>query len=344
MESCLRKERKRKKENDSTDKMCSAVEQEILSTNIQQFQVFQKELDARYDKYERIVKLSRDITIRSKRVIFLLHRCTEEESREKLLAEAMEKIGEVKRIFEKIALELRNEDSFQFQKAYSPGLQEFIEAYGFWYFLKHGRVVSLEEVRYQLSFKNKYEEAGLIKLTSTNDKLTTGEQNYNSSVAEPTTKKVCSFTPPVEEDLEISSPSDKLIVVSPHDEDCINVDEGIAVIVPSTDQITVLRSPADYILGICDLTGELMRLAINSIGQGNIKSIWKICKVLRQIHDEIVKLENKLVHRGLAKKLEVLKNNMRKVENACYTLQIRGAELPVAMLIDLVTPDKELKE
>ena len=37
---------------------------------------FQQELDCRNDRYERIVKLSRDITIDSKRVIFLLQRVT----------------------------------------------------------------------------------------------------------------------------------------------------------------------------------------------------------------------------------------------------------------------------
>ena len=37
---------------------------------------FQQELDARHDKYERLVKLSRDITVESKRTIFLLHRIT----------------------------------------------------------------------------------------------------------------------------------------------------------------------------------------------------------------------------------------------------------------------------
>jgi len=37
---------------------------------------FQLELDTRHDKYERLVKLSRDITIESKRTIFLLHRFT----------------------------------------------------------------------------------------------------------------------------------------------------------------------------------------------------------------------------------------------------------------------------
>lgn len=43
---------------------------------IQMFKGFQLELDQKHDKYERIVKLSRDITIESKRAIFMLHRVT----------------------------------------------------------------------------------------------------------------------------------------------------------------------------------------------------------------------------------------------------------------------------
>ncbi len=41
---------------------------------IQDFLIYQTELDTRHDKYERLVKLSRDVTIESKRIIFLLHR------------------------------------------------------------------------------------------------------------------------------------------------------------------------------------------------------------------------------------------------------------------------------
>lgn len=37
------------------------------------FKEFATELDDKHDRYERIVKLSRDITIESKRIIFLLH-------------------------------------------------------------------------------------------------------------------------------------------------------------------------------------------------------------------------------------------------------------------------------
>jgi len=38
------------------------------------FRSLQTELDGRHDKYERLVKLSRDITVASKRIIFSVHR------------------------------------------------------------------------------------------------------------------------------------------------------------------------------------------------------------------------------------------------------------------------------
>ncbi len=41
---------------------------------IQAFRTYQRELDMRHDKHERLVKFSRDVTIESKRTIFLLHR------------------------------------------------------------------------------------------------------------------------------------------------------------------------------------------------------------------------------------------------------------------------------
>lgn len=40
------------------------------------FEQYQIELDAKHDKHERLIKKSRDLTIESKRIIFLLHRVT----------------------------------------------------------------------------------------------------------------------------------------------------------------------------------------------------------------------------------------------------------------------------
>lgn len=40
---------------------------------VMSFRQYAKELDTKHDRHERIFKYSRDITIESKRIIFLLH-------------------------------------------------------------------------------------------------------------------------------------------------------------------------------------------------------------------------------------------------------------------------------
>ena len=40
------------------------------------FRGFAAQLDSKHDTYERLVKKSRDVTIESKRIIFMLHRVT----------------------------------------------------------------------------------------------------------------------------------------------------------------------------------------------------------------------------------------------------------------------------
>jgi len=56
------------------------------------FQMCSKKLDEHNDRHERLVKLSRDITIESKRIIFLLHRVQDDETKLKLTAEADSKL------------------------------------------------------------------------------------------------------------------------------------------------------------------------------------------------------------------------------------------------------------
>lgn len=93
-----------------------------------QFLNFQHELDFRHDKHERLVKCSRDITIESKRAIFLLHRVISAwlspDDAESILREGENRLAAI-RIdhWSRIGQELDGEDPFQFLRAYSPGLQ-----------------------------------------------------------------------------------------------------------------------------------------------------------------------------------------------------------------------------
>uniref|UniRef100_A0A1D5RLR0 Translin-associated factor X n=1 Tax=Mus musculus TaxID=10090 RepID=A0A1D5RLR0_MOUSE len=116
------------------------------------FKSFQQELDARHDKYERLVKLSRDITVESKRTIFLLHRITSAPDMEEILTESESKLDGVRQKILQVAQELSGEDMHQFHRAVTTGLQEYVEAVSFQHFIKTRSLISMEEINKQLTF------------------------------------------------------------------------------------------------------------------------------------------------------------------------------------------------
>ncbi|CAG8483025.1 3075_t:CDS:2 [Acaulospora morrowiae] len=69
----------------------------------------------------------------------------------------------------------------------------------------------------------------------------------------------------------------------------------------------------DYLLGIADLTGELMRYAINCIGMGDHNQARKVCQFLRNIKSgyDILRVTNHF----LRNKVEIMKGSLAKVEN-----------------------------
>ncbi|CAG8751423.1 16862_t:CDS:2, partial [Racocetra persica] len=83
----------------------------------------------------------------------------------------------------------------------------------------------------------------------------------------------------------------------------------------------------DYIMGLADLTGELMRYAINSVGKGDHDRAIKVCQFLRdiKIDFEILKIHTRS---PLGRKMDAMRQSLSKVEDACYALTIRGSEYP----------------
>lgn len=244
------------------------------------FKGFQLELDTRHDKYERLVKLSRDITIESKRTIFLLHRITSVPNGEEILMESEAKLDVVRQKIKQVAQELMGEDMYQFHRAISPGIQEYVEAVSFQYFIKTRSLISIEEINKQLIF-----------------------------VAEDK-----------EEETEVVS------------SDCHNKQ-------PHTWSLKV--TPVDYLLGVADLTGELMRMCINSVGNGDIDTPFELSQFLRQIYDGFSYIGNTGPYE-VSKKLYTLKQSLAKVENACYTLKVRGSEIPKHMLADVFSTKADI--
>ncbi|KAI9143009.1 Translin family-domain-containing protein [Paraphysoderma sedebokerense] len=92
----------------------------------------------------------------------------------------------------------------------------------------------------------------------------------------------------------------------------------------------------DYLLGVADLTGELMRFSINSITKGFQEKAMEICQVLRDLYADFQIIHASYHVPELGKKLGVMKSSLMKVENVCYSYAIRRGEYPDEMINDMM--------
>ncbi|PBC26420.1 translin-associated protein X [Apis cerana] len=248
---------------------CGDKKKEIVeNTNensfvLQQFRAYATELDDKHDRFERIVKTGRDITIESKRIIFLLHTIDKKSKQESVLCEADLRLQNVaQNHFKAISRELENQDPYLYLKAYRNGLEEYIEAVTFYQYLSSGNMKNWLELGKALTYTN----------------------------------------------------SEK------------------------SKSIQILITPFEYILGISDLTGELMRQCINNLATGDSASCYETCNFVRNMYKGFlgcVSISNKEINR----KLCTLKQSLHKMENVCYTIKIRGSEIPKHILVDVATEE-----
>ncbi|XAR65315.1 hypothetical protein NMG60_11009400 [Bertholletia excelsa] len=201
------------------------------------------------DKRERVVKASRDITINSKKVIFQVQRISKY-NREEVIEKAEKDLAAVTAQYvARLVKELEGTDFWKLRRAYSPGVQEYVEAATLCKFCKTGTLLNLDEINAAL--------------------------------------------------LPLSDPSHEPL------------------------QINVL----DYLLGLADLTGELMRLAIGRISDGELEFAEKICKFVREIHRELTLLAPNMDDSFEMKtKMDTMLQSVKKIENACFSVHVRGSE------------------
>ncbi|KAJ3207763.1 hypothetical protein HK099_000200 [Clydaea vesicula] len=83
-------------------------------------------------------------------------------------------------------------------------------------------------------------------------------------------------------------------------------------------------SEQDYILGIADFTGELMRYCINMVGRHRNEEVNHSKALLQQISAVFGELDFTFLKR----KTEELKRSLAKVEKVCYMVKVQQAEFP----------------
>lgn len=78
-------------------------------------------------------------------------------------------------------------------------------------------------------------------------------------------------------------------------------------------------NPYHYLLGICDLTGELQRRAVHCVIQNRLEEVEKIWEVVSHIYERF--LEFDLRNGELRKKSDSIKWNLKRIEEILYDLR-----------------------
>lgn len=180
------------------------------------------------------------------------------------------------------ARELDGQDCYLYHRAFSGGLQEFIEAFTFYDYLNQ------EEFHHWDSYQK--------KLT------------YEISDR------------PVKSVAEVFSAASSKSPPEP----------------PSTKTVVAFIPPLDYILGLADLSGELMRKCINNLGAGDIDGCYKMCNVVRKLYTGLQNIGPNR-NKEMSHKAFTLRQSLLKMEMVCYNIHVRGTEVPKHMLVDVLT-------
>lgn len=167
--------------------------------------------------------------------------------------------------FAVIAKELKGRDVYQYLRAISAGIQEFIEAYTFMEYLQDKELSDWEVIQKRFKYKS---EAG------------------------------------------------------------------------GAEDVSFELVPAEFILGLADLTGEVMRNCINSLGSGDTDNCFKTCKFLQNIYSNYLTL-NSMRSRDFSQKMSTMRASTLKTENVCYNLMVRGTEGSKLVSFDGACDDRD---
>jgi len=301
------------------------------------------DLDYRFNKRERIVKLSRDITIESKRIIFCLHRIKSEQDKDAVLGEAEHRLMDIKaKLWYYMARELKGEDHYQFIKAYSSGLQEWVEALSFYHYIAFGKLISFSQVEQELVFKDRKFKSNRVEQTKQeedeekelvlDEKQTGIVSGHSDGLKE--IEVVINIANATEDEPSLKRKEIDISVVEVHD-DGENSQASEKQALPKAHLISVTVPQEDFILGLADLSGELMRNAINSLGSGNLDVCFILLDFLQSMTDGFTGLPKYEAPKDIGKKMFTLKQSCIKVENACYAISVRGSEIPKSHWTDI---------
>ncbi|MBI2134377.1 hypothetical protein HYU09_00155 [Candidatus Woesearchaeota archaeon] len=88
------------------------------------------------------------------------------------------------------------------------------------------------------------------------------------------------------------------------------------------DKAALKVDSESYLLGLCDLSGELVRKAVNEVVKNNFDIAFGIKGLVEEIYDEFLKFN--LRNNELRKKSDQIKYNLIKLQDVIYELKMKG--------------------
>jgi predicted translin family RNA/ssDNA-binding protein len=77
-----------------------------------------------------------------------------------------------------------------------------------------------------------------------------------------------------------------------------------------------------YLLGLCDLSGELVRMALNMGIEGNFEKVYSIRKFVSDLFDELAKFDFR--NGELRKKSDSIRWDLKKLDDMVFELKVKG--------------------
>ncbi|KAG0197497.1 hypothetical protein BGX28_009040 [Mortierella sp. GBA30] len=344
---------------------------------VQDFGHYRDILDQHHERRERIIKVSRDINNFSKKMIFALHRAEPRDylpqfsAASEALLDFKEKHATVLKLFHRVAIDLQGPNYHRYQRSISGAMQEYIEAMTLEYYLIHGNLMPKTALEADLVFMTTPEQLSNHDLIISIGQTPSGgggggaqrgkfhkdnrKGPYNKDRKDGPrrgghTLSAASTLSPAAESLAAAVSEEPIPAVESALEG-IEIDQDNAA-TSSPKQLTKLTlevTDEDYLLGIADLTGELMRLAINTLGQSlmtgpqevnaqgeallptpeeRVQQILQFLRTIKSGFDGFAMTKRS----PIAKKMDVLNQSLKKIELACYNVKVRGAEYPPEVL------------
>ncbi|KAF9586694.1 hypothetical protein BGW38_008617 [Lunasporangiospora selenospora] len=354
----------------------------------QDFGIYRDILDEHHERRERIIKVSRDINNFSKKMIFALHRAEPKEflpqqtSESEALTEFREKRTTVLKLIHRVALDLQGPNYHRYQRSVSGALQEYIEAMTLEYYLVHGSLMPKKALEADLVFDTTQEQLDnhdlIIGLGQPQygggsgsrgggggNRGKFGKDNrrtpYNRDKEKDRENEKRGREPT---STERTTAGDVPTTAEPTTSMTVDDDKDVPLdttsipkeVSPVLARVTLEITDEDYLLGVADLTGELMRLAFNALGQSIVSApasyasstdeshlllsspeerVQHILRFLREIKSGIDGLTLTRAS-PISKKMTALKQSLNKIEVACYNVKVRGAEYPPEMMKQLL--------